>query len=67
MRRFLSFVPESYCRVLSDRSPAVVMAYLMKSRGWRLAQSYQWVKEKRQSVQLSEGMHVLLGKSASTF
>lgn len=39
-----------------DRSPAIVMAYLMKSKGWRLAQGYQWVKERRPSVELSEGM-----------
>jgi hypothetical protein len=32
------------------------MAYLMKSKGWRLAQGYQWVKERRPSVELSEGM-----------
>jgi len=27
----------------------------MKSRGWRLAQSFQWVKERRPQVQLSDG------------
>ncbi|KAG8364548.1 hypothetical protein BUALT_Bualt18G0008600 [Buddleja alternifolia] len=36
------------------RSPAIVMAYLMKSKGWKLAQSYQWVKEHRPSVELNE-------------
>lgn len=40
-----------------DRSPAVVIAYLMKSRGWRLAQSYQWVKDRRSSVDINEGLH----------
>ncbi|KAG8362598.1 hypothetical protein BUALT_BualtUnG0059900 [Buddleja alternifolia] len=39
-----------------DRSPAIVMAYLMKSKGWKLAQSYQWVKEHRPSVELNEGL-----------
>ncbi|GKB27371.1 poly [ADP-ribose] polymerase 3 [Tanacetum coccineum] len=28
-------------------SPAVVMAFLMKSRRWTLDQSYQWVKERK--------------------
>ncbi|GMN27924.1 hypothetical protein TIFTF001_001853 [Ficus carica] len=46
-----------HCMSGRNRSPAVVIAYLMKSRGWRLAQSYQWVKEKRQSVQLSEAVY----------
>lgn len=38
------------------RSPAIVMAYLMKSKGWKLAQSYQWVKERRPSVELHPGL-----------
>ncbi|GAB2215692.1 hypothetical protein Droror1_Dr00020087 [Drosera rotundifolia] len=36
---------------LGRRSPAIVIAYLMKSKGWRLSQSYQWVKECRPSMQ----------------
>lgn len=44
-----------HCMSGKSRSPAVVIGYLMKSRGWRLAQSYQWVKERRTSVELSEG------------
>lgn len=43
---------------ISGRSPAVVIGYLMKSRGWRLTQSYQWVKERRPAVELSEGMKI---------
>ncbi|KAM0072125.1 putative protein-tyrosine-phosphatase [Helianthus debilis subsp. tardiflorus] len=35
-------------------SPAVVIAYLMKSRRWTFDQSYQWVKERRPSVDLNE-------------
>ncbi|MFQ6660682.1 hypothetical protein Gotur_029101 [Gossypium turneri] len=35
-------------------SPAIVIAYLMKSKGWRLQPSYQWVKERRSSVELSQ-------------
>ena len=45
------------------RSPAIVISYLMKCKGWRLAQSYQWVKERRPSVELSQGlytMHILM-------
>ncbi|KAL9994950.1 putative protein-tyrosine-phosphatase [Helianthus debilis subsp. tardiflorus] len=37
-------------------SPAVVIAYLMKSRRWTFDQSYQWVKERRPSVDLNEGI-----------
>ncbi|KAK8359488.1 hypothetical protein V6Z11_A04G100300 [Gossypium hirsutum] len=38
----------------SSRSPAIVVAFLMKSKGWRLPQSYQWVKERRPSVDISQ-------------
>jgi hypothetical protein len=37
------------------RSPSVVIAYLMKMRGWRLAESYKWVKDKRPQTKISEG------------
>ncbi|KAM2916786.1 hypothetical protein FF1_045659 [Malus domestica] len=43
-----------HCMSGKNRSPAIVIAYLMKSRGWRLAPSYQWVKERRPAVELSE-------------
>jgi dual specificity MAP kinase phosphatase len=33
----------------------VVIAYLMKLRGWRLAESYKWVKDKRPQINISEG------------
>ncbi|OIW16223.1 hypothetical protein TanjilG_18938 [Lupinus angustifolius] len=46
-----------HCMSGKNRSPAIVIAYLMKSRGWRLAQSYQWVKERRPSVELTEGSY----------
>ncbi|THG02718.1 hypothetical protein TEA_003077 [Camellia sinensis var. sinensis] len=36
-----------HCMSGKSRSPAIVIAYLMKSKGWRLAQGYQWVKERR--------------------
>lgn len=46
-----------HCMSGKSRSPAIVMAYLMKSKGWRLAQSYQWVKERRPLVELSEAVY----------
>lgn len=49
-----------HCMSGKNRSPAIVMAYLMKSRGWRLAQCYQWVKERRPSVDLTQGMFTLM-------
>jgi len=33
----------------------VIVAYLMKKRGWRLAESYKWVKEKRPTINISGG------------
>jgi len=44
-----------HCMSGKSRSAAFVIAFLMKSRGWRLAQSFQWVKERRPQVQLSDG------------
>ncbi|KAK9155465.1 hypothetical protein Sjap_002945 [Stephania japonica] len=41
-----------HCMSGKNRSPAIVIAYLMKSKVWRLNQSYQWVKEQRPSVDL---------------
>ncbi|KAI4305722.1 hypothetical protein L6164_029070 [Bauhinia variegata] len=46
-----------HCMSGKNRSPAIVIAYLMKSKGWRLAPSYQWVKERRPSVELSQGVY----------
>jgi len=43
-----------------NRSAAVVAAFLMKSRGWRLAQSFQWVKDRRQQVQLTDASQNVL-------
>ncbi|KAL6140206.1 hypothetical protein ACLB2K_058506 [Fragaria x ananassa] len=45
-----------HCMSGKNRSPAIVIAYLMKSRGWRLAQAYQWVKERRPAVELTEAV-----------
>ncbi|XP_059662923.1 protein-tyrosine-phosphatase IBR5 [Cornus florida] len=46
-----------HCMLGKNKSPAVVIAYLMKSKGWRLAQSYQWVKERRPSVELTQDVY----------
>ncbi|KAJ8749255.1 hypothetical protein K2173_018734 [Erythroxylum novogranatense] len=53
-------VSGDYNHVIVSRSPAIVMAYLMKSKGWRLSQSYQWVKERRPSVDLTQAVYQLL-------
>ncbi|CAM8943279.1 unnamed protein product [Rhodiola kirilowii] len=45
-----------HCMSGKSRSPAYVVAYLMKSKGWRLQQSYQWVKERRPVVEISQGV-----------
>ncbi|PPR84633.1 hypothetical protein GOBAR_AA36077 [Gossypium barbadense] len=63
-----------HCMSGKNRSPAIVIAYLMRSKGWRLPQSYQWVKEHRSSVELSEAVYQqlqeyeqkLFGSSEST-
>ncbi|CAN4109925.1 unnamed protein product [Withania somnifera] len=46
-----------HCMSGKSRSPAIVIAYLMKSKGWKLAQSYQWVKDRRPSVDLNQGVY----------
>lgn len=46
-----------HCMSGKNRSPAIVLAYLMKSKGWRLAQSYQWVKERRASVDITQAVY----------
>ncbi|KAJ4975080.1 hypothetical protein NE237_000186 [Protea cynaroides] len=46
-----------HCMSGKNRSPAIVIAYLMKCKGWRLAQSYQWVKERRPSVELTPAVY----------
>ncbi|KAJ4764984.1 hypothetical protein LUZ62_075359 [Rhynchospora pubera] len=44
-----------HCMSGKSRSAAVVIAYLMKAKGWRLTQSFQWVKERRPQINLSSG------------
>lgn len=36
----------------SSKAPSAVIAYLMRSRGWRLADAYRWVKDRREAVNL---------------
>ncbi|KAG5081434.1 hypothetical protein JHK86_005499 [Glycine max] len=50
-----------HCMSGKSRSPAIVIAYLMKFKGWRLAQSYQWVKERRPSVELTQAPSISFG------
>ncbi|KAH9612633.1 hypothetical protein KSS87_014601 [Heliosperma pusillum] len=45
-----------HCMTGKSRSPAVVIAYLMKCKGWRFVQSFQWVKEQRPSVELTQAV-----------
>mmetsp|Transcript_5442 Transcript_5442/g.13436 ORF Transcript_5442/g.13436 Transcript_5442/m.13436 type:complete len:281 (-) Transcript_5442:336-1178(-) len=42
-----------YCMSGTSRSPTIVIGYLMKVRGWRLAESYKWVKGKRATVHIN--------------
>ncbi|XP_051203616.1 protein-tyrosine-phosphatase IBR5 isoform X1 [Lolium perenne] len=49
-----------HCMSGKSRSAAFVIAFLMKSRGWRLAQCYQWVKERRPQVQLADAAQLQL-------
>ncbi|KAJ7562905.1 hypothetical protein O6H91_03G088400 [Diphasiastrum complanatum] len=42
-----------HCMSGKNRSPAVVIAYLMRHKCWRLSECYQWVKDRRPSVSLS--------------
>ena len=37
------------------RSPAVAVAFLMKLRGWRLMESFKWVKDRRPATNLTQG------------
>ncbi|MCO5577917.1 hypothetical protein L7F22_031752 [Adiantum nelumboides] len=45
-----------HCMSGQNRSPAVVIAYLMRYKGWRLAESFQWVKDRRPSINLSSAV-----------
>ena len=42
-----------YCMSGQSRSPTIIIAFLMKTRGWRLLESYKWVKEKRSMINLN--------------
>uniref|UniRef100_A0A1J3JLG3 Protein-tyrosine-phosphatase IBR5 n=1 Tax=Noccaea caerulescens TaxID=107243 RepID=A0A1J3JLG3_NOCCA len=43
-----------HCMSGKSRSPAVVIAYLMKRKGWRLAESHQWVKQRRPTTDINQ-------------
>ncbi|KAH9329688.1 hypothetical protein KI387_001796 [Taxus chinensis] len=45
-----------HCMSGQNRSPAIVIAYLMRYKGWRLAESYQWVKDRRPSINLTSAV-----------
>ncbi|BBM98786.1 protein MpIBR5 [Marchantia polymorpha subsp. ruderalis] len=45
-----------HCMSGQNRSPAVVIAYLMRHKRWRLPESYQWVKERRPSINLTSAI-----------
>jgi len=49
-----------HCMSGQNRSPAVVIAYLMRYKGWRLPQCYQWVKDRRPTINLSEAVALQL-------
>ncbi|KAL1225673.1 Protein-tyrosine-phosphatase IBR5 [Cardamine amara subsp. amara] len=57
--KFIDECEKSKARVLvhcisgKSRSPAIVVAYLMRRKGWRLAESYQWVKQRRPLTDIS--------------
>ncbi|KAM7492384.1 hypothetical protein LguiA_035305 [Lonicera macranthoides] len=40
--------------------PAVVVAYLMRSKGWRLDQSSRWVKDRKPSIEFKSKSVLLL-------
>ncbi|ESQ33235.1 hypothetical protein EUTSA_v10005655mg [Eutrema salsugineum] len=42
-----------HCMSGRNRSPAIVIAYLMKRKRWSLAESYQWVQNRRPSIDIS--------------
>ncbi|KAF0935633.1 hypothetical protein E2562_035085 [Oryza meyeriana var. granulata] len=43
-----------HCMSGKSRSAAIAIGFLMKSRGWRFAQCYQWVKDRRSQLQLTD-------------
>jgi protein-tyrosine phosphatase len=44
-----------HCRGGINRSPTIVLAYLMVREQWRLRQAYQWVKTRRKQISPHEG------------
>lgn len=50
-----------HCNLGVSRSSTVVIAYLMKSREWSLKMAYDFVKDRRQSIQPNRGFLQQLG------
>ncbi|CAI9759915.1 unnamed protein product [Fraxinus pennsylvanica] len=46
-----------HCMSGKNRSPAIVIAFLMKNKGWKLSESYKWVKERRPSVEINQAIY----------
>lgn len=44
-----------HCVAGMSRSPALIMAYLMKYKGVTLCQAHHWVRQSRPSIRLNEG------------
>ncbi|KAI5092635.1 dual specificity protein phosphatase 18 isoform X1, partial [Silurus meridionalis] len=44
-----------HCAAGMSRSPALIMAYLMKYKGVTLCQAHNWVRQSRPSIRLNEG------------
>lgn len=51
-----------HCMTGKNKSPAIVMGYLMKCKGWRLQQSFQWVKDRRPQIELSPAIQEQLAE-----
>ena len=47
------------------RSPTVVIYYLMRHRGWRLSEAYNWVKDRRPSINIGAGEARWAGRGLS--
>lgn len=44
-----------HCMSGLSKSPAVVVYYLMRHRGWRLSEAYSWVKDRRPAISITAG------------
>lgn len=44
-----------HCMTGISRSPSLAIAYLMKLKGWRLVEAYQWTKARRIAININPG------------